>query len=67
MKSRTALEAINGQKTIQEIASHYGVHPNQVTSWKKQASEGMPAVFAGVWGFGDSLRFESSGALGETS
>jgi hypothetical protein len=26
-----ALEAINEQKTIQEIASHYGVHPSQVT------------------------------------
>ena len=32
MKSRIALEAIKGQKTIQEIASHYGVHPNQVTN-----------------------------------
>ena len=46
MKSRIALEAIKGQKTIQEIASHYGVHPNQVTNWKKQATEGMPTVFA---------------------
>src|SRR6516162_2082294 len=27
MKARIALEAIKGQKTIQEIASHYGVHP----------------------------------------
>jgi transposase-like protein len=46
MKSRIALEAIKGQRTIQEIASHYGVHPNQVTNWKKQAAEGMPMVFA---------------------
>ena len=45
MKSRIALEAIKGQKTIQEIASHYGVHPNQVTNWKKQATDGMPSVF----------------------
>ena len=27
MKARIALEAIKEQKTIQEIASHYGVHP----------------------------------------
>ena len=47
MKSRIALEAIKGQKTIQEIASHYRVHPNQVTNWKRQAVEGMSAVFAG--------------------
>jgi transposase-like protein len=46
MKSRIALEAIKGQKTIQEIASHYGVHPNQVTNWKRQAVEGMSALFA---------------------
>jgi transposase-like protein len=46
MKSRIALEAIKGQKTIQEIASHYGVHPNQVTNWKRQAVEGMSSVFA---------------------
>jgi transposase-like protein len=43
MKARIALEAIKGQKRIQEIASHYNVHPNQVTTWKKQAVEGAPA------------------------
>jgi len=46
MKSRIALEAIKGQKTIQEIASHYGVHPNQVTNWKRQAVEGLSSVFS---------------------
>jgi transposase-like protein len=30
MKAQVALEAIKEQKTIQEIASHYGVHPSQV-------------------------------------
>jgi putative transposase len=45
MKARIALEAIKGQKTIQEIASHYSVHPNQVTTWKKQAVEGTPTLF----------------------
>jgi transposase-like protein len=37
MKARIALEAIKAQKTIQEIALHYGVHPRQVTNWKRQA------------------------------
>jgi transposase-like protein len=46
MKARIALEAIKGQKTIQEIASHYGVHPNQVTNWKRQAVEAAPSIFA---------------------
>lgn len=45
MKARIALEAIKGQKTVQEIASHYGVHPNQVTMWKRQAVDGLSHVF----------------------
>ena len=44
-KARVALEAIKGQRTVQEIASHYGVHPNQVTIWKRQAIEELPQVF----------------------
>lgn len=34
-KAKIAFEAIKGQRTIQEIASHYEVHPTQVTQWKK--------------------------------
>jgi len=45
-KARVALEAIKGQRTIQEIAGHYGVHPNQVTTWKRQAIEVLPQAFA---------------------
>ncbi len=29
------------------MASRYGVHPNQVTQWKRQAKEGMSEVFLG--------------------
>ena len=36
LKAKIAVEAVKGQRTIQEIASHYGIHPNQVTQWKKQ-------------------------------
>jgi transposase len=45
-KSRVALEALRGDKTIQEIASKYKVHPNQVSTWKRQAMEGLGAVFS---------------------
>ena len=46
LKVRIALEAIKGQRTINEIAGHYGVHPNQVTQWKKQALAGLPDIFS---------------------
>lgn len=46
MKARIAVEAIKSQRTIQEIAGHYGVHPNQVTKWKRQALELMPQLFS---------------------
>ena len=46
LKVKIALEAIKGQRTVNEIAGHYGVHPNQVTQWKKQALEGLPDIFS---------------------
>ena len=45
-KARVALEALRGDKTVQEIASKHKVHPNQVSTWKRQASEGLSQVFS---------------------
>jgi putative transposase len=45
-KAKIVLEALKGHKTINEIASRYGVHPVQVTQWKKQVLEELPEVFA---------------------
>jgi len=47
LKAKVALEAIRGQKTVNEIASEFDVHPNQVGVWKKQALESLPEVFSG--------------------
>ena len=44
-KAKVALEAIKGDKTIQELATLYGVHPNLVALWKKQLQENAPALF----------------------
>ena len=45
-KARVALEALRGDKTIQEIATRHKVHPNQVSTWKRQAMDGLGAVFS---------------------
>jgi putative transposase len=46
VKAKVALEAIKGQKTVNEIASEYGVHPTQITQWKKQVLEELPQIFS---------------------
>jgi transposase-like protein len=45
-KARLALEALRGDRTIQEIASKHKVHPNQVSTWKRQAMDGLGEVFS---------------------
>ena len=45
-KAQVALEALRGDRTIQEIAAKHNVLPTQVSAWKKQAVEGMADVFA---------------------
>ena len=46
MKARIALEAIKEQKTIQEIASHYGVHPEPGDELEAASDRGAPELFA---------------------
>lgn len=45
-KAKVALEAIRAQRTANEIASAYGIHPVQVAQWKKQALDELPEVFS---------------------
>ena len=44
-KAKVALEALAGRKTVNEIAGAHEVHPNQVTTWKREAQEGLKALF----------------------
>jgi transposase-like protein len=44
-KAKVAIAAIKGDKTVNEIASAYGVHPNQVATRKKQALSVVPDAF----------------------
>ena len=45
-KFRVALEAVKGQKTLNELASEHGVHPNQISTWKRQLLDGGPGIFS---------------------
>lgn len=47
LKARVALEAIKGEKTLAEIASIYNIHTTQIRRWKRNALEGIEAVFSG--------------------
>lgn len=45
-KTRVVIEAIRGQKTMNELASQFEVHPGQIRQWKTQAIEALPGIFA---------------------
>ena len=46
-KTKVALEALRGDKSIQEISIRHKVHPNQLSTWRRQAMDGLGAVFSG--------------------
>jgi transposase len=44
-KAKVALAAINGEKTLGELAQLHDVHPTQITAWKTQLVEGAAGLF----------------------
>ena len=45
-KAQVALAALKGDRTANELAGHFGVHPTLVGDWKKQLLAGAEALFA---------------------
>ncbi len=44
-KAKVALEALKGIEPVHVISARYGVHPTQVTAWKKEIAERLPELF----------------------
>ena len=45
-KAKVALEALRGELTAAQLAAKHGIHQEMVGEWKRQATEGLAAVFA---------------------
>ena len=44
-KAQVALAALRGERTVNELAGHYGVHPTLIHAWKKQLVQGAEEIF----------------------
>jgi transposase-like protein len=42
-----ALEALREDRTMGQLASQHGVHPVQISKWKKELIDGAESVFEG--------------------
>lgn len=44
-KSKVAIEALKGHRTVNQLAAEFDVHPSQINAWKKQLIEGSGELF----------------------
>ena len=45
-KAKVAFEAAKQEKTAAQLASQFGVHPNQISLWKRELLEKLPELFS---------------------
>ena len=57
-KARVALEALKGLKTVNALASAYGVHPTQIAHWKHRLHERLTRNEPSARGWGCSMPWE---------
>ena len=46
-KAKVVLEALKEQKTMSQLATKFALHPNQITTWKKEFLQNAAKVFVG--------------------
>jgi transposase-like protein len=46
-KAKVAIEAVKGNKTTNELASEFEVHPRQIQDWRTQLLDGSKDLFSG--------------------
>ena len=66
-KKRVALQALRGDRMVQEIAARHEVHPNQVSTWKRQAIDGLDEILGGGTIKGDRHLVYASGTTPMTN
>jgi len=57
-KAKVAIEALRGELTTSQLASKHGVHQTMVGERKRQATEGLVAVFSGKGEAKEGIREE---------
>ena len=44
-KAQVALAAVKGDRTVNEVAAQFGVHPTLIHDWKKKLLAGAATIF----------------------